>query len=45
MVDAEFIHEGDRCTFKVLLRRFSLADKALHAVAEIVHDIESGKAV
>jgi hypothetical protein len=40
MFDAEFTHEGDRCTFEVLLRRFALADKALHAVAEIVHDID-----
>jgi hypothetical protein len=40
MFDAEFTHEGDRCTFEVLLRRFALTDKALRAVAEIVHDID-----
>ena len=40
MFYAEFTHEGDRCTFEVLLRRFALTDKALHAVAEIVHDID-----
>lgn len=40
MFDAEFTHEGDRCTFEVLLRRFGLTDKALQAVAEIVHDID-----
>ncbi|MGH7809918.1 MAG: chromate resistance protein ChrB domain-containing protein [Candidatus Binatia bacterium] len=40
MFDAEFTHEGDRCTFEVLLRRFALTDKALHAIAEIVHDID-----
>ncbi|HSK29564.1 MAG TPA: chromate resistance protein ChrB domain-containing protein [Candidatus Limnocylindria bacterium] len=40
MFDAEFTHEGDRCTFEILLRRFALTDKALHTVAEIVHDID-----
>lgn len=40
MFDAEFTHEGARCTFDVLLRRFALTDKALHVVAEIVHDID-----
>lgn len=40
MFDAEFTHEGDRCTFEVLLRRFGLSDKALQAIAEIVHDID-----
>jgi hypothetical protein len=40
MFDAEFTHEGDRCTFEVLLRRFGLTDKALQPIAEIVHDID-----
>ncbi|HEY7553750.1 MAG TPA: chromate resistance protein ChrB domain-containing protein [Candidatus Binatia bacterium] len=40
MFDAEFTHEGDRCTFEVLLRRFGPTDKALQAIAEIVHDID-----
>jgi hypothetical protein len=40
MFEAEFTHEGDRCTFEVLLRRFGLSDKALQAIAEIVHDID-----
>jgi hypothetical protein len=40
MFDAEFTHEGDRCTLEVLLQRFGLTDKALQAIAEIVHDID-----
>jgi hypothetical protein len=40
MFDAEFTHEGDRCTFETLLRRFSLEDPALAALGEIVHDID-----
>lgn len=40
MFEAEFTHEGDRCTFEVLLARAGLSDPALAAIAEIVHDID-----
>ena len=40
MVNAEFTHEGDKCSFEVLLERAGMADKALRAIAEIVHDID-----
>src|SRR5688500_8450002 len=40
MFDAEYTHEGDRCTFEVLLDRFALRDSALEALAEIVHDMD-----
>lgn len=40
MFNAEFTHEGDKCSFEVLLERAGLADKALRAIAEIVHDID-----
>jgi hypothetical protein len=40
MFDAEYTHEGDRCTFETLLARFALDDPALRALAEIVHDID-----
>src|SRR5215470_10681117 len=40
MVEAEFTHEGDRCSFEVLLERAGLDDPALAAIAEIVHDID-----
>jgi hypothetical protein len=40
MYEADFTHQGDRCTFEVLLERASLDDPALHAIAEVVHDID-----
>ena len=40
MFEAEFTHEGDRCSFEVLLGRAGLTDPALQAIAEIVHDID-----
>jgi hypothetical protein len=40
MFEADFTHEGDQCTFEVLLRRFGLRDSALRQVGEIVHDID-----
>ncbi len=40
MVDAEFTHEGDLCTFEVLTRLTGQEDAALRSVGEIVHDID-----
>ena len=40
MFDAEFTHEGDRCSFEVLLQRTGIEDAALRLIAEIVHDID-----
>lgn len=40
MFEGEFTHEGDRCTFEVLLQRSGLSDAALAAIGEIVHDID-----
>ncbi len=40
MFNAEFTHEGDRCTFEVLIDRMSLDDPALRTIAEVVHDID-----
>lgn len=40
MFKAEFTHEGDRCTFEVLLGRLGLDDPALACIGEIVHDID-----
>lgn len=40
MFEAEFTHEGDRCTLEVLIERVELHDPALIAIAEIVHDID-----
>lgn len=40
MVAAEYTHEGDRCTFEVLLERFGLAEAALGAIGRIIHDLD-----
>jgi hypothetical protein len=40
MFDAEFTHEGDLCTFEVLLERMNLKDRALIPIAEMIHDID-----
>jgi len=40
MFEAEFTHEGEDCTFEVLLRRFALQDRALVRLGEIVHDVD-----
>jgi hypothetical protein len=40
MFDGEFTHQGDLCTFEVLLGRFKLDDAALKRLAEVVHDID-----
>lgn len=40
MFDAEFTHEGDLCTFEVLVARFGLEDRGLVSIGEIVHDID-----
>jgi hypothetical protein len=40
MFEAEFTHEGDRCTLEVLIERTGLNEPALGPIAEIVHDID-----
>ncbi len=40
MFEGEITHEGDRCSFEVLLTRAGMNDPALQAIAEIVHDID-----
>jgi len=40
MFEGEFTHEGDLCTFEALLRHAKVKDRALDAIAEIVHDID-----
>jgi hypothetical protein len=38
--EAEFTHDGELCSFEVLLREFALGEAALRAIAEIVHAID-----
>jgi hypothetical protein len=40
MFQAEFTHEGDNCTFEVILGRLNLDDRALTAIAEVIHDLD-----
>jgi len=40
MFDAEFTHEGDNCSFEVLMAHSGLDDAALRSIAEIVHEID-----
>ena len=45
MVDVEFSHQGEDCTFETLLRRFGISDKAARRIGEMIHDadLEDGK--
>lgn len=38
----DYTHEGNLCTFEVVLAVAALRDKALRAIADIVHDIDLG---
>lgn len=40
MFEGEFSHVGDQCTFETLLKRFSLIDKRLLVIAQLVHDAD-----
>jgi hypothetical protein len=40
MFDGEFTHEGDLCTFEVLLERGAIDDPALRVIGQIVHDLD-----
>jgi len=40
MVDVEFSHHGDCCTFETLIRRFGIEDKAGRKIAEMIHDAD-----
>lgn len=40
MYDAEYTHVGDRCTFETLLQLVEAPPRALHRIAEIVHELD-----
>ena len=40
MLDAEFSHYGEDCTFETLLKRFRIQDKAAHKIGEMIHDAD-----
>jgi hypothetical protein len=45
MIDVDFSHHGEDCTFETLLKRFGITDKAALQMAEMIHDadLEDGK--
>jgi hypothetical protein len=40
MFEGEYTHEGDQCTFEVMIRRLGLQDRGVVVLAEVVHDID-----
>jgi hypothetical protein len=40
MYEGEYTHEGDRCTFEVMVDRLGITDRALIPIAEIVHALD-----
>lgn len=40
MLDAEFSHHGDCCTFEMLTKRFAISDKTLTKIGEMIHDAD-----
>ena len=40
MFEGEFTHEGELCTFEVLVGHSSRSDAALEAIAQMVHDLD-----
>jgi hypothetical protein len=40
MLDAEFSHHGNYCTFETLIRRFAFSDKSLVKIGEMIHDAD-----
>ena len=40
MLDAEFSHHGNCCTFETLIKRFVIPDKAVRQIGEMIHDAD-----
>jgi len=40
MLDAEFTHRGDDCTFETLIKSFRIQDKAARQIGEMIHDAD-----
>ena len=45
MLNADFSHQGDDCTFETLTKRFGIQDKTLRKIGEMIHDadLDDGK--
>jgi hypothetical protein len=40
MFEGDFTHQGEACTFEVLVRRFRLDDPPIRRIADVVHDLD-----
>jgi hypothetical protein len=40
MLDAEFSHQGEDCTFETFTKRFAIRDKAVRKIGEMIHDAD-----
>ena len=40
MLDADFSHHGNYCTFETLAKRFAISDKAVAKIGEMIHDAD-----
>jgi len=40
MLDGDFSHEGDDCTFETLISRFGIKDNAAQKIGEMIHDAD-----
>jgi hypothetical protein len=40
MLDAEFSHHGNYCTFETFTRRFAISDKSVAKIGEMIHDAD-----
>jgi hypothetical protein len=40
MLDAEFSHQGEDCTFETLVKRFGITDQVVLQMAEMIHDAD-----
>ncbi len=42
LLEGDFSHDGEDCTFETLIRRFGIQDKVARKIAEMVHDADLG---
>jgi hypothetical protein len=40
MLDAEFSHHGNHCTFETLTRRFAISERPVAKIGEMIHDAD-----
>jgi hypothetical protein len=40
MLDGDFTHRGDDCTFETLIKSFRVQDKGAHKIGEMIHDAD-----